>query len=203
LHLEAPDQESFARAVCDIYELRPPDLNIMDALTGIEGNGPCHGGHLRKVDSILASTDALALDSIMARMMGILPDNLFVQKEAAARGFGNMAEDAIEIAGSFLPIADFKMPITFRPELMTEGDVHDLLDLYPADMMNTRISIKPQRNKEKCSLCGECAENCPAGALTTDPEFKISGNCIACFCCVELCNQGALEVPGVDAFQRY
>lgn len=203
LHLEAPDQESFARAVCDIYALRPPDLNIMDALTGIEGNGPCHGGHLREMGKILASTDALALDSVMARMMGVSPDNLFVQKEAAGRGFGNMAADAIEIVGSFAPIEDFKMPITFKPELMTDGDVYGLLDLYPEDMMKNRISVKPRQNPEKCILCGECAENCPAGALTTDPEFQINDTCIACFCCVELRSQGALEVPDVDAFLRY
>jgi formate hydrogenlyase subunit 6/NADH:ubiquinone oxidoreductase subunit I len=70
-------------------------------------------------------------------------------------------------------------------------------------MMKNRISIKPRQNPEKCILCGECAENCPAGALTTDPEFKINNNCIACFCCVELCSQGALGVPDIDAFHRY
>jgi uncharacterized protein (DUF362 family)/NAD-dependent dihydropyrimidine dehydrogenase PreA subunit len=203
LHLEAPDQVSFAGAVCDIFALRPPDLNIMDAITAIEGNGPCHGGQLRNLDKILASTDALALDSVMARMMGVSPDNLFVQKEAAARGFGNMAEDAIKIVGRFATINDFKMPITFRPELMTEGDVTGLLNLYPIDMMKNRISIKPQQNPDKCILCGECAENCPAGALTTDPEFAIKDTCITCFCCVELCSQGALSVPDIDAFQRY
>ncbi len=203
LHLEAPDQVGFARVVCDIFALRPPDLNIMDALTGIEGNGPCHGGRLREVGKILAGTDALALDSVMARMMGISPETLFVQKEAAARGFGNLAAEAIEIVGDFTPLIDFRMPITFRPERMTDGDVYELLDLYPADMMNTRIRIKPSRTLEKCSLCGECADNCPAGALTVDPTFSISDKCIACFCCVELCNQGALEVPDVDAFRRY
>lgn len=203
LHLEAPDQESFARVVCDIFALRPPNLNIMDALTAIEGNGPCHGGHLREVGRILASTDALALDSVMARMMGITPDNLFVQKEAAERGLGNMAAEAIDIVGRLDILPDFRMPVTFKPELMTDGDVYALLDLYPADMMHSRVGIKPQHDPEKCSLCSECVENCPAGALMVDPRFSISDNCIACFCCVELCSQGALAVPDVDAFQRY
>ncbi|MEW6185570.1 MAG: DUF362 domain-containing protein [Thermodesulfobacteriota bacterium] len=203
LHLEAANRKRFAGVVCDIFALRPPDLNLMDALTAIEGNGPCHGGHLRTVNKILASSDALALDSVMARMMGVSPDELFIQKEAAARGLGNLAEEDIEIIGTLTPIKDFKMPVTFRRELMTDGDVQGLRDLYPADMMNTRIGIKPLQDPEKCILCGECAANCPAGALTVEPDFFIDDSCIACFCCVELCTRGALGVPENEAFRHY
>jgi uncharacterized protein (DUF362 family)/Pyruvate/2-oxoacid:ferredoxin oxidoreductase delta subunit len=203
LHLEAANRKHFAGVVCDIFSLRPPDLNIMDALTVIEGNGPCHGGHQRAAGKILASTDALALDSVMARMMGVSPEGLFIQKEAAARGLGNLAEEAIKIIGTLTPIKDFKMPVTYQRELMTDGDIQGLRELYPADMMNTRIGIKPLRDPEKCILCGECAANCPAGALKVEPEFIIDDTCIACFCCVELCTQGALGVPDNEAFRHY
>ena len=55
----------------------------------------------------------------------------------------------------------------------------------------------------ECIMCGDCALNCPAKALTIEPEFNVSDNCIACFCCVELCPEGALEVPDIDAFHHY
>ncbi len=86
LHLQASKTETLAKVICDIHQVRPPDLHIMDAITAIEGNGPCHGGQLRKVGALLAGTDGLAVDCIMARMMGVDPMSLPVQEEAHARG---------------------------------------------------------------------------------------------------------------------
>jgi MinD superfamily P-loop ATPase len=70
-------------------------------------------------------------------------------------------------------------------------------------MMNDRVEAKPEQNEEKCLECGECAINCPPQALILDPEFHISDACIACFCCVELCPEGALTVPDIEAFRHY
>ncbi|MBW1813791.1 MAG: 4Fe-4S binding protein [Deltaproteobacteria bacterium] len=39
--------------------------------------------------------------------------------------------------------------------------------------------------------------------MTIEPEFSISDKCIACYCCVELCPEGALEVPDVEAYRHY
>ena len=36
-----------------------------------------------------------------------------------------------------------------------------------------------------------------------EAEFNISDECIACFCCVELCLEGALDVPDIEAFRHY
>lgn len=49
--------------------LRPPDMVIMDAVLGMQGNGPA-STQLRWVGRIPASDNAVALDSVMARMMG-------------------------------------------------------------------------------------------------------------------------------------
>ncbi len=40
-HLQAGfDRELFARVLLEIYQLRPPDLTIVDAITAMEGDGP-------------------------------------------------------------------------------------------------------------------------------------------------------------------
>lgn len=202
-NLEAPDPVLFAKAVCDIYQIRPPDLNIMDALTVLEGNGPCHGGRRRTVGKLLASTDALALDVVMAKMMGADLEKLPLVREGRARGLGNWKDEKIDIQGCADPIPGFRMPVTYQPHQIDEKEIKDLLELYPPDMMNSRTVVRPLWNEEKCVLCGECRDNCPAEALTLAPEFSISDACIACFCCVELCPEGALEVPDVEAFQHY
>jgi len=203
LHLQARTTEIFARAVCDVHQVRPPDLHILDAITAIEGNGPCHGGQLRKPGMLLAGTDPLALDAVMARMMGVDPAGLPVQKEALARGLGVLEEDEIDIHGKFLKISDFKMPVTFQPRYGEAELRKEIGKLYPQGMMATRTEIKPQRDEEKCILCGDCADNCPAETILLEPEFHIGEGCIACYCCVELCPEGAMEVPDVEAFRHY
>ena len=203
LHLQGRKREIFAKVVCDIHQERPPDLHILDAITAIEGNGPCHGGKLRKVGKLLASHDPLALDGSMARMMGVDPIGLPVQKEGLARGLGALQEDEITIHGQLTQIPDFKMPVTFFPQELDDKSKSELRKLYPPDTMATRVTVKPQRDEDKCIECNDCVLNCPAKALTLEPKFHISDDCIACYCCVELCPEGALEVPDVEAFRHY
>lgn len=202
LHLQARGSDVFAKVICDIHQVRPPDLHIMDTITAIEGNGPCHGGRLRRVNKLLASTDPLALDAVMAWMMGVEPGYLPVQREAQTRGLGTLEKTEIDIHGQLVPIPDFKMPVTFTPS-PDQGSTAELRKLYPPGMMNMRVTVKPVHLEEKCTNCGDCVLNCPAEALTIEPEFSVSDDCIACFCCVELCTEGALEVPEVEAFRHY
>jgi len=202
LHLKATTTASFAGAVCDVYQVRPPDLHIMDAITALEGNGPCHGGHLRRVGKLLASTDAVAVDAVMARMMGVEPGLLPVQAEAQGRGLGTLEEAEIDLKGELVPIPNFRMPVTFAP-LLDQESRRELRRLYPGGMMRERVAAKPVYNEALCARCGDCVLNCPAQALALDPEFRISDDCIACFCCVELCPEGALEVPDISAFRHY
>ena len=201
LHNEARSPEAFANAVCDIHEVRPPDLHIMDAITAIEGNGPCHGGRLRRVDKLLAGTDSLAVDSVMARMMGVDPRLLPVQEQARLRGLGTLEEAEIDLQGELVVIPDFRMPVTFQPS--SPEARAELKGLYPSRMMQTRVASRPEYREENCIKCGDCVENCPTRALTIEPEFSISDQCIACFCCVELCPEGALVVPDIEAFRHY
>ena len=203
IHLQASQKEVFAKAVCDIHGVRPPDLHILDAITAIEGNGPCHGGQLRKVGKLLASRDPLALDGVMARMMGVEPGELPVQKEALARRVGALDPNEIELRGQLIPIPDFKIPVTYGPHRPDAEGLAELRRLYPRDMMANRVAVKPHRDEAKCTLCGDCALNCPAEVIDLEPEFRIGDGCIACFCCVELCPTGAMEVPDVDAFRHY
>jgi uncharacterized protein (DUF362 family)/NAD-dependent dihydropyrimidine dehydrogenase PreA subunit len=202
LHLQAPTSDMLASVICDVHQVRPPDLHIMDAITAIEGNGPCHGGRLRKVGKLIASIDPLALDAVMARMMGVDPKRLPVQKRAQILGIGTLEDSGVDIRGQLVPIPDFKMPVTFANQL-GEEDAVELRKLYPSGMMRRRVTVKPFHREELCTGCGDCALNCPTHALTLDPEFSISDQCIACYCCVELCSEGALEVPDVEAFHHY
>ncbi|MFC1977016.1 4Fe-4S binding protein [Chloroflexota bacterium] len=154
------------------------------------------------MNKLLASTDALATDTVMAWMMGVDPGQLPVQKQAQTRGLGTLEKTDIDIHGQLVPIPDFKMPVTFTHSYDQETKA-EIRKLYPAGIMRTRITVKPLYLEDRCTKCGDCVLNCPSQALTVEPEFGITDECIACYCCVELCSEGVLEVPDVEAFRYY
>lgn len=55
--------------------------------------------------------------------------------------------------------------------------------------------------RDKCNLCGSCAEVCPGGALSLDCEaggvFTDRERCNGCLACVERCPHGALKGYGL------
>jgi uncharacterized protein (DUF362 family) len=56
--------------LCRLYDLFKPQLTIMDARVGIEGNGPTKGKPV-KMDLMLTGNCALAVDIVAAQVMGL------------------------------------------------------------------------------------------------------------------------------------
>jgi uncharacterized protein (DUF362 family) len=75
-----------------------PDFTIIDGVEGMEGNGPIKG---TPVDHriALAGFDAVAVDSMCTRLMGIPLENVGYINYCASAGLGNMDKDRIEIIG--------------------------------------------------------------------------------------------------------
>lgn len=69
IHASCPTPMQFAEALVDIYSLRPPTLNIMDAVVAMEGNGPANGSPIR-LGKILASDNAVSLDAVAVHFLG-------------------------------------------------------------------------------------------------------------------------------------
>ena len=69
-HKMAGSAERFQEMLVDIFKIRVPDLFIVDAVVGMEGNGPA-SPDLRNIGLVLVSDNAVALDAVIATMMGI------------------------------------------------------------------------------------------------------------------------------------
>jgi uncharacterized protein (DUF362 family) len=78
-----------------LYTVFKPKLTIMDARVGIEGNGPTKGNPV-KMDLMLASNDALALDVTAAKVMCLDWKQTYLSYIAAKTG---LHEEAIEVEG--------------------------------------------------------------------------------------------------------
>jgi uncharacterized protein (DUF362 family) len=69
-----------------LYTLFLPQLTIMDARIGIEGNGPTKGKPV-KMDLMLTGTDALSVDIVSAQIMGLNWKNTYLNYIAQKTGF--------------------------------------------------------------------------------------------------------------------
>lgn len=190
VHLAAPHPENFARALVGIYRIRLPDLHILDAVVGMEGNGPS-GKDLRQIGKIIASRNGVCLDGVMAAMMGVEPFRIDTLRIAREAGLGEIEPAKMIIQGPFAPLKKFKMPWTFAGK----GRIGRALNrLLYRPFLKPRLRIR----EDLCTGCGVCMRHCPAGAMAQGAVPRLDpGKCIACYCCYELCSAQAIELTGL------
>ncbi len=179
LHKKAQGEEKFSKLLVDIYQNIKPEINIMDAVVGMEGRGPT-SGKPKKAGYILASKNAISLDIVASKLIGYNPKDILMIKEAVKRGLGNYK---FKLKGlNKIPNLDFDKPF-----------VRKRLSKRMLRRLGGEKSIVV--DKKKCIKCGLCARKCPAKAIKLNPYPVIDKNkCIRCFCCMEICPQDALSL---------
>ena len=187
LHMAAGSPGPFHDTIVDVFKLRVPDLFIMDAVVGMEGNGPA-SPDLRDVGCLLAADNAVAMDAVMARMMGLAPEKLRFLQRAAADGLGDFQEDRIEVIGDMPILKDYKVP-PLGGEAIAGNEALQ-------EMLCERTGLRPQVDASRCTGCGTCVDQCPAGALALVEALPRvdEDHCITCFCCQEMCPEQALAL---------
>lgn len=185
LHKIAGNPERFHEMIVDVFGLRIPDLFIVDAVVGMEGNGPA-SPDLREIGLVLASDNAVAVDTVIATLMGCDPAGLRFLRKAKMSGLGDYDIASIDIIGDLKPIPDFRLPPLGGEAMMQNEHIQAL--------MGQRVSLRPKADASACTACGNCVDHCPVSALAmqggipvVDPE-----TCIVCFCCQELCPEKAI-----------
>jgi uncharacterized protein (DUF362 family)/NAD-dependent dihydropyrimidine dehydrogenase PreA subunit len=190
-HLKAgADRELFARMLLEIYQLRPPDLTIVDAVLAMEGNGP-GSGDPREVGLLLAGANPVAVDVIAAEVAGIPKRLLYVER--AAQGLGLAGADRATIATAGLPLDAARVPEFRLPHI---SDVQFGLPTFLKNRLRHYLTSRPVAIPDKCRLCGICRDTCPPRAITIEAgKLRFDYHrCIRCFCCRELCPDAALDV---------
>ena len=187
LHKAAGSPERFHEMVVDVFRLRVPDFFLMDAVVGMEGNGPA-SPDLRDIGLVLASDNAVAMDAVVAKMMGCEPHLLRFLQRAKEMGLGDYDLDSIEIVGKLEPIPDFKLP-----PLGGEAILHN----EPMQaFLQSRTLLRPQVDPLLCTGCATCIDQCPVSALSMGEQCpEVAADiCITCFCCQEICPEKAITL---------
>ena len=186
-HKEAPKPAMFAGVIVDIYSLIKPRITLMDAVVGMEGDGPS-SGEPRYLGFLLASEDAVALDTVASKVLGFKDGEIDSTRIAAKRGLGVADFSQIELAGERIENvkpASFKLP---------SNRLLKLVPKFLVDLLGPLVWVRPNIYDGTCTNCNICVINCPLKTISGGeqrPTFDYS-NCVNCMCCQELCPQKAI-----------
>jgi uncharacterized protein (DUF362 family)/Pyruvate/2-oxoacid:ferredoxin oxidoreductase delta subunit len=194
-HVKLASAIDFARMLVDLNAFVKPRLYVMDGIVAMEGNGP-RGGAARPMNVLLFSTDPIALDATVCRMIDIDPEFVPTITLGMQAKTGTWRKEDIALVGD--PFESFvnkgfdvkREPV--QPYSRGKG----------SNLLRNAIVPRPYILEEKCTRCGTCVKACPVDPKAVDwhdgkrnvaPSYRYE-RCIRCYCCQELCPEGAVEL---------
>jgi len=191
LHKNYFHREDFADILVDIYAETMPALTVIDGVIAMEGDGPATSGKLRDLGLLLAGNDCVALDSVMAKIMGLEPLDILATKKAAERGLGKADLNSIKISGEKLEdlgVKPFLLPSSSSLSKNLPGPV--------VNLVKKLIRYVPYPVRKNCTRCSACVKICPNHCISMKSEGIVFDyrECISCFCCQETCPAKAIAL---------
>jgi uncharacterized protein (DUF362 family) len=188
-HSRAPKEEEFSKIMAKVYAIAKPHLNVVDGIMAMEGDGPS-SGTARKMNLVAAGEDAVAIDSCLAKIIGIAPLDVLVTKEAYEAKLGEADLSKIEVLGDALGTfiaKDFKLPQTTPLKYLPKSVINSVASL---------IRFRPYIDEVICKRCNLCKITCPVNCIEIEKErcsidYK---KCIRCLCCHEVCPYKVISI---------
>jgi uncharacterized protein (DUF362 family)/Pyruvate/2-oxoacid:ferredoxin oxidoreductase delta subunit len=192
LHKNYPNPRSFAGILVDILEIVRPNLNVMDGIWGMDGDGPSTRGRKREIGVIMASVNAVSLDAVSAEILGFESRRVDTIRIAHERNLGEIDTGMIRLSGGDLSeyrLDDPSLPGNWKMLMVPDWLGH---------LVGRFIWVHPVVDPTRCVLCGQCEASCPAGAISiVEDELTFDyTKCINCLCCQEMCGEGAIRQTG-------
>ena len=195
-HYRYSDPMDFARMIVDLNRAKPARLHIVDAVVGMEGNGPT-AGTPREIGCLLAGYDPYRLDMICAGLIGLPPACIPTVAAAQELGLCPIEPDDIATSEPWQPfiVPDFENIRNAEALAQQDGNVA-LWGRMKDRLMKVFMRSRPAVQKDECIGCAECGRICPAKVITmVNGKPRIDRKkCIRCFCCQEFCPVGAMKV---------
>jgi uncharacterized protein (DUF362 family)/NAD-dependent dihydropyrimidine dehydrogenase PreA subunit len=189
-HVKLQTADRFASMLLDLVSFVRPALTVMDAVVGMDGDGPAAGQPF-PIGAILAAADPVGVDVAAVELVGHKPMSVPTIAGAAARGWTTGNASDLNILGEQLAAvaaSGFRLPPGGRSEM----------DYVPQFLrpLGARLLVPSPYVTGRCTGCGLCIENCPVQTI-----FRVNGrarvdlsNCIRCYCCHEVCPEQAIEL---------
>lgn len=180
------DVKQMASLMAKITHTLMPEVNIMDGITGLQGQGPGVRGTPMDFSILATGNNAFSVDWVLGRYLGISRRRLPILEQAAMMNLFDPNNQ--EIVGEFYTMDNVELP-------PRRGDFS-----VPEKLAEKARKFWYQRVVQKgdCDLCGACTKVCPpeiikfergAHKVVIDPL-----KCIRCYSCMAACPKGALAV---------
>ncbi|MEA3545281.1 MAG: DUF362 domain-containing protein [Thermodesulfobacteriota bacterium] len=189
LHLQAgTDKAFFALMLLELCEALAPTLTIVDAVVGMEGEGPGSGDPIQ-IGALLAGSHPQAIDTVATELVGMQPQQVHTQRQAIETRRPYTQLQQLELCGDPLDLLKID---NFHPAKMT--DVNFGLKGRLKYLLRNALTARPEPDHQLCRRCNDCVTHCPPEAMKikNDKLHIDYDRCIRCFCCQELCPHGAL-----------
>lgn len=195
-HFRFQNRQQFSDLLIDINRMSAPSLAIMDAVTGMEGNGPS-GGTPRHIGALLIGADLAAVDVAACSLIGLDPEENPLNLAARRGGYGTTRLSQIRLLGGDLErlrVAGYRL-------VSAPANIMRLVALprWALRWMRRQIAPRPQILADLCIKCGRCRQGCPVSPPAIDPARAGSAclddnACIRCYCCHEFCPVKAIHL---------
>lgn len=189
-HAKLQTVNQFADMLLDVAAFVQPALSIMDAVVGMDGDGPS-GGQPFPIGAVLAGTDPVAVDVAALSLVGCEPAAIPTVAAAVRRGWTTGWLSDVALAGddlALLRVDGFRLPPGGRTDI---ARIPEFLRRWSVRHMVARPVVTA-----RCVNCGICIANCPVHTI-----HRVGGRariyperCIYCYCCHELCPDQAIEL---------
>lgn len=195
-HFRMPKLIDFSNMLVDIATFINPVFSIIDAVYGMEGNGPS-AGTPRKIGAIITGFNPHAVDAVAISLTNAEPMSICTIQRANERGLfsGNINDvDVIGAKISQLIVKDFEQAKSHGTSLI-KGHIPRIFNsLTP--MLEGLLTTKPVIERQKCKGCRDCYNTCPAKAIEMIENKAVIdySKCIKCFCCQEICPYMAVDI---------
>ena len=198
-------------------EVVVPHLVIVDALVGMEGNGPGDGDPFR-LGRLVASDSMHLCDVTACRLVDLPVSDVAYLVHARSAGRIDGALEA-EVAGAITPIHQIK-PAPSRSRLAEISEARSLRWLkrlarpltqkrgvlqaaYKLGVVQDVYDLEDDgvvgivRNRDLCGDCARCADFCPTHLSLEEIGVKTQmPDCIGCMYCWWVCPEDAISLDG-------
>ncbi len=193
-HAKYPNKNVFSEMLVDLCLANAPQINIIDGIIGMEGEGPANGTPI-KTGLVIGSANPFAADCLCAHLMGYDSSEVDTVRISKERGLCLGVEE-LDVIGEEISAFRYKFK---RPKgSKTSIGLLKILPKFVKRKFEKKVP-HPFVLQEKCIGCGECARCCPAETIVLkDKKAYINyDKCIKCYCCQELCPQKAVVVKKI------
>jgi len=198
-HIKLQTAEQFSEMLLDLAGFVHPALTVMDAVVGMDGDGPSAGRPF-PIGAVLAGTDPTAVDVAAVALVDHDPAAMPTIAAAVRRGWTTGRAADLAIVGDDPGLTGWDLLAALRVSgfQMQPGGQGALLPNLPGFLRSwsARSIVARPVVSERCIGCGVCIANCPAQTIAkVDDRARIDpAGCIYCYCCHELCPEQAIDL---------